>query len=148
MFQLIGSGFLAVASIPLVIFDIRERRLPNKLTLPAIAITLIGLLVAADWNRMAVAVICGVSLFAVGTLLSFKGWLGMGDAKLLVSISLTLGWYGVEVLAMGLAIAFGIAGLVVIVRFAMNRITKSSTIALGPYLLAGFWLALFMHLSR
>ena len=148
MFQLIGSGFLAVASIPLVIFDIRERRLPNKLTLPAIAITLAGLLVAADWNRMAVALVCGVSLFGVGTFLSFRGWLGMGDAKLLVSIGLTLGWYGVDLLAMGLALAFGLAGLVVLIRVAMSRITRSSTIALGPYLLAGFWLALFIRLSR
>ena len=72
----------------------------------------------------------------------------MGDAKLLVSIGLTLGWYGVDLLAMGLALAFGLAGLVVLIRVAMSRITRSSTIALGPYLLAGFWLALFIRLSR
>jgi leader peptidase (prepilin peptidase)/N-methyltransferase len=148
MFELLGAAYLGIFSIPLAIIDIRERRLPNKLTLPAIAITLTGLLGAADWNRMAVAVLCGVSLFTVGTLLSFKGWLGMGDAKLLVSIGLTLGWYGAELLAMGLALAFGLAGLVVLIRVATNRITKSSTIALGPYLLLGFWLALFIHFSR
>jgi prepilin signal peptidase PulO-like enzyme (type II secretory pathway) len=78
-------------------------------------------------------------LFGFGTFLSIKGWLGMGDVKLLVPIALTLGWYGLSELAIGLAVAFSAAGLYVLVRLAFKKITASSTIALGPYLLFGFW---------
>ena len=141
MLQLLGAMFLAMFTIPLVVIDLREKRLPNKITLPAIALTLGGLLLAADWPRFLVAFVSAALLFAVGLFLSFKGWLGMGDVKLLVPIGLTLGWYGVGVLFLGLSVAFGVAGVVVLFRIAMQKITATSTIALGPYLLVGFWFA-------
>ena len=139
MFQLLGAAYLAIFTIPLVVIDLRERRLPNKITLPAIAVTILGLLLAWDWPRFGVAIACASVLFCVGTLLSFKGWLGMGDVKLLVPIGMTLGWYGWETLAIALGVAFVFAGLFVLVRMAMQKITATSTIALGPFLLLGFW---------
>lgn len=141
MFELLGAAYLAIFSIPLAIIDVRERRLPNKITLPAIGVTLLGLLLANEWQRVGVALICGGALFAIGTGLSFKGWIGMGDVKLLVPICLTLGWFGWELLALGLAAAFALAGAFVLVRMAMQKITTTSTIALGPFLLMGFWIA-------
>ena len=141
MLQLMGAAFLAVFTVPLVVIDHRERRLPNKITLPAIAITLLGLFLAGDWTRTGLAMLYAGVLFGFGTFLSIKGWLGMGDVKLLVPIALTLGWYGLPDLAVGLAVAFFAAGAFVLVRLALKKITASSTIALGPYLLFGFWVA-------
>lgn len=141
MFHLLGALYLAVFTIPLAIIDLRERRLPNKITLPAIALTFVGILLTGEWGRVGVALICAAVLFLLGTGLSFKGWLGMGDVKLLVPIGLTLGWFGWEVLAIGLGLAFFLAGGFVLVRMAMQKITATSTIALGPFLLAGFWAA-------
>jgi leader peptidase (prepilin peptidase)/N-methyltransferase len=141
MFQLLGAAYLALFTIPLVVIDLRERRLPNKITLPAIALTFVGIMLTGDWGRVGVAVICAAALFLLGTALSFKGWLGMGDVKLLVPIGLTLGWFGWEVLAIGLGLAFFLAGGYVFVRMAMQKITATSTIALGPFLLLGFWAA-------
>ncbi len=142
MFQLLGAAYLAIFTIPLVVIDLRERRLPNKITLPAIALTFIGLLLAWDWPKFGVATICAAVVFGAGTLLSFKGWLGMGDVKLLVPIGLTLGWFGWQLLAIGLGVAFMAAGLFVLVRLAMRKITATSTIALGPFLLFGFWFSI------
>lgn len=139
MFQLLGAAYLAVFTIPLVVIDHRERRLPNKITLPAIAVTLLGLFLAGDWSRAGLAMLYAGVLFGFGTFLSIKGWLGMGDVKLLVPMALTLGWYGLSELAIGLAVAFFAAGLYALVRLAFKKITASSTIALGPYLLFGFW---------
>ena len=141
MFQLMGAAYLALFTIPLVVIDLRERRLPNKITLPAIALTFVGIMLTGDWGRVGVAVICAAALFLLGTGLSFRGWLGMGDVKLLVPIGLTLGWFGWEVLAIGLSLAFFLAGGYVLVRMALQKITATSTIALGPFLLAGFWAA-------
>ena len=132
---------MALFTIPLVVIDLRERRLPNKITLPAIALTFVGIVLTGDWGRVGMAVICAAALFLLGTGLSFKGWLGMGDVKLLVPIGLTLGWFGWEVLAIGLGLAFFLAGGYVFVRMAMQKITATSTIALGPFLLLGFWAA-------
>jgi len=141
MFQLLGAAYLAVFSIPLVVIDLRERRLPNKITLPGIAVTLLGLVFAGDWLRLGVAVGLASLVFLVGTFVSVRGWLGMGDVKLLVSITLLLGWYGPIQLLVGLSGAFVFAGAVVLVRMFLKKITASSTIALGPYLLAGFWVS-------
>ena len=132
---------MALFTIPLVVIDLRERRLPNKITLPAIALTFVGIMLTGDWGRVGVAVICAAALFLLGTGLSFRGWLGMGDVKLLVPIGLTLGWFGWEVLAIGLGLAFFLAGGYVLVRMALQKITATSTIALGPFLLLGFWAA-------
>jgi leader peptidase (prepilin peptidase)/N-methyltransferase len=139
MMQLLGAVYFAIFSIPLVVIDIRERRLPNRITLPGLAITLAGVLLAGDWGRALVAVACGFVLFVVGVAISLKRWLGMGDVKLLTSLVMILGWYGWQVLLLGLAASFTFAGVVVLVRFALKQITASSTIALGPYLLGGFW---------
>lgn len=141
MFQLLGAAYLALFTIPLVVIDLRERRLPNKITLPAIAFTFVGIMLTGEWGRVGVALICAAALFLLGTGLSFRGWLGMGDVKLLVPIGLTLGWFGWEVLAIGLGLAFFIAGGYVLVRMALQKITATSTIALGPFLLLGFWAA-------
>lgn len=142
MFQLLGSAYLALFTVPLVAIDIRERRLPNKITLPGIAITVLGIALAARWGQTLWAIGCAAVVFAVGTILSMRGWIGMGDVKLLVPIALTLGWYGPDKLIFGLTTAFVIAGVVVLIRWLLKKITASSTIALGPFLLGGFWLAL------
>jgi leader peptidase (prepilin peptidase) / N-methyltransferase len=141
MFELLGAAYLAVFTIPLVVIDLKQRRLPNKITLPAIAVTLVGIALSGEWAKLGVGLLCAALLFGVGTALSIKGWLGMGDVKLLVSIGLLLGWFGWESLVIGLAVAFFVAGLFVLVRLAMQKITASSTIALGPFLLLGFWVA-------
>ena len=142
MFELLGAAYLAVFTVPLVVIDLTQRRLPNKITLPAIAVTLLGLGLSGEWARVGVGLLCAALLFGIGTALSIKGWLGMGDVKLLVPIGLILGWFGWQCLVIGLAVAFFVAGLFVLVRLAMQKITASSTIALGPFLLLGFWVAL------
>jgi prepilin signal peptidase PulO-like enzyme (type II secretory pathway) len=38
--------------------------------------------------------------------------------------------------------AFGLATVVVLVGYLAKKITARSTIALGPYLLLGFWVAI------
>jgi prepilin signal peptidase PulO-like enzyme (type II secretory pathway) len=56
MFPLIGIAFFAIATIPLVVIDFRERRLPNKLTIPGYLLSLIGLLLTFEWQRVLMAV--------------------------------------------------------------------------------------------
>lgn len=139
MFPLIGIGFFAATTIPLMVFDFRERRLPNKITVPGIVISLIGLLLTFEWPRVLTAVAISVLLFAVGTLISVRGWIGMGDVKLVTGLSLLLAWFDPALVWQATLWSFGIATAVVLVGFLAKKMTTRSTIALGPYLLVGFW---------
>ncbi|MFM2433677.1 MAG: hypothetical protein RI974_417 [Actinomycetota bacterium] len=67
----------------------------------------------------------------------------MGDVKLFASLSLLLSWFDPTLVWQATLWSFGIAGSFVIIGFLAKKITTRSTIALGPYLLVGFWLAIF-----
>jgi leader peptidase (prepilin peptidase)/N-methyltransferase len=142
MFPLLGVAFFAFATIPLVVIDFRERRLPNKLTIPGYLLSLIGLLLTFDWSRVLLAVVISAMLFVAGTLLSMRGWIGMGDVKLFTGLTLLLAWFDPSLVWQASLWAFGIAGGFVLIGYLAKRITARSTIALGPYLLIGFWFAI------
>lgn len=139
MFPLLGVGFFAATTIPLIVIDLRERRLPNKITLPGIAISLVGIAMTLDWQKVVVAVGAAAAIFGVGTLLSLRGFIGMGDVKLMTGLSLLLTWFSPHLLWQALLWTFLSAGVFVLGGLLFKKITTRSTIALGPYLLVGFW---------
>ena len=161
---LLGVIYLAVVAWPLAKTDWRERRLPNRLVLPAIPITLIGQLAAvalgSDWWQLFQALVLAAAAFGVGLTLNRWAGLGMGDVKLIAALALALGWWGVFGVLWALILAFGFAGFVVGVLFFLGKIKRTSnskfmlglatgwpiglrsSIPLGPYLLIGFVAAL------
>jgi leader peptidase (prepilin peptidase)/N-methyltransferase len=139
MFPLIGIGFFAATTIPLMVIDFRERRLPNKITIPGYLISLLGLVLTLEWSRVLTAVVISALLFGIGTLISLKGWIGMGDVKLVSGLSLLLAWFDPSLVWQATLWSFGLATVVVLVGFIAKKITTRSSIALGPYLLLGFW---------
>jgi leader peptidase (prepilin peptidase)/N-methyltransferase len=143
-----GSIYLLAVAWPLARTDIREHRLPNKYTLPAIAIALVTELIAAwlgnQWFNFLLALICGVVAFAVSLLANRFATLGMGDVKLITAMSLCLGWFSPIAPVMAICIAFVIAGIIVLAKLALRKTRMGQSIALGPYLLIGFVIALVM----
>jgi len=143
MFPLLGVGFFALATVPLVVIDFRERRLPNKITIPGFLLSLLGLILTFEWQRVLTALAISVLIFGVGTLISLRGWIGMGDVKLLTGLSLLLAWFDPALVWQATLWAFGLATLVVLFGYLAKKITARSTIALGPYLLLGFWVVVY-----
>ena len=141
MFPLLGVSFFAATTIPLMVIDFRERRLPNKITIPGFLISLLGLVLTLEWSRVLTAIAVSALLFGAGTLLSLRGWIGMGDVKLVAGLSLLLAWFDPSLVWQATLWSFGLASAVVLVGFLFKKMTTRSTIALGPYLLVGFWLA-------
>lgn len=161
---LLGVAYLAVVAWPLAKTDWRERRLPNKLVLPAIPITLIGQLASvalgAQWCQLLQSLVLGVAAFGVGLCLNRWVGLGMGDVKLIAALSLALGWWGVFGVIIALVLAFIFALAAVGIMFLLGKAKRTSnsafvlgvatglpiglksSIPLGPYLLIGFVLAL------
>jgi leader peptidase (prepilin peptidase)/N-methyltransferase len=144
-FAWLGPIYLLAVAWPLSVVDIRERRLPNKYTLPSYPITLFGQLIAvfggADAARLLLALLAGVLAFSACLALNRYAGLGMGDVKLISAMTLALGWFSPLLPAIAVAIALLLAGLVALTLVVRRKTNMGSSIALGPYLLVGFALS-------
>jgi leader peptidase (prepilin peptidase) / N-methyltransferase len=133
---------LCAAGPPLAASDLGEHRLPDVLTLPAIAVTA-ALLITASWHlgdfaalgRAAIAAVAAAVFFL--TLAVITRQIGGGDVKLAVLTGMLPGWLGwnhfVLSLLSGLLLAAVTAGLLI----ATRRISRRDPLPLGPFLLAG-----------
>ena len=144
-FAWLGPIYLLAVAWPLSVVDIRERRLPNKFTLPAFPITLFGQLIAvcggADATRLLLALLAGVLAFSACLALNRYAGLGMGDVKLIAAMALALAWFSPLLPAIAVAIALALAGVVALAMIMRRKANMGSSIALGPYLLVGFALS-------
>lgn len=95
-----GAGTAAVCVlvwlVGLSIYDIRERRLPNWLTLPGATVVVAA---AALYGRGAAAVLGAAALFAVYAVayLASPAAMGAGDVKLAIGIGALTGAFGGDV---------------------------------------------------
>lgn len=144
--QLIPIAYLLAVAIPLITTDISERRLPNKLVLPAIPITLVCWIALAViyglWQPLFVALACALLVGVLGFVAVVMGGIGMGDVKLTFALVLVVSWFswwlGLLIPVLGVGIGLLIASYEVFVRKQM----KSSSIPLGPFLIGASALAL------
>jgi leader peptidase (prepilin peptidase)/N-methyltransferase len=140
-FAAIPLLYLAAVTPALVAIDLREHRLPNALVLPGYPAAALG--VAGEWVRTGqlpvVALIAGAAsiVFLLG--LSLGGGMGMGDVKLAGVLGLAAGLVGITPAVVSPLAAFtlgGVAAVAVTVRRG-----RSARLPFGPFLLAGFWIA-------
>lgn len=142
LFAYLGVVYLIVVAWPLALTDIRERRLPNRLVLPAIPITVLGQVIAsvesARWWSILFALLAALITFGLGLLANLRGGLGMGDVKLMSAMSLALGWFSPTVPFLAFSMAFLSAGIWLAIKLLAQKTNMGSSVALGPYLLVGF----------
>jgi leader peptidase (prepilin peptidase)/N-methyltransferase len=95
-----GAGVAGICVLAwlaaLSFYDIRERRLPNWLTMPGAAIVLA---IAAVHGRAVPAMLGAVALFAVYVVVHVvsPAAMGAGDVKLAISIGALTGTFGLDV---------------------------------------------------
>jgi leader peptidase (prepilin peptidase)/N-methyltransferase len=139
--------FLAF-SIPIVIIDLREKRIPDRILIFAYPLVAALLLLAAwqgnNWDDLLRAVLSAVAVFAGYFVLRLinPGGLGAGDVKLSGLIGLILGWVGWQAALVGTAIGFVLGALVAILLLVIRGGGLKQSIAFGPYMIAGAWLVL------
>ena len=141
---LAGPLALAVVSGELVRIDIETHRLPKRLVLPCFAAAIAGIALDGILNSTTPggAIGSGAVWFGFFLLLNLGGGMGMGDVKLAGVLGLCLGSLGAASAVLGMLLAFlfgGVAGGVVLARRVGGI---RSRIPFGPFLLAGFWVAL------
>lgn len=141
--------WLACITPPLVHIDIVERRLPNRLVLPALAIAVPVTTIDAV-ARQAAPLGPLLMGFAVGAVLyacAVFGGLGMGDVKLGALLGLAVGCFGTSAVLLFAVVSVSSAGLAgaVVVLLARSRGGSAgwrTRIPFGPFLLLGCWSAI------
>jgi Flp pilus assembly protein protease CpaA len=146
-----AAEWLVVAwCLAVLVTDLSVRRIPNVLSLGAIAVGLGVLaysghsLLGATWPSMLMGVVLALALMLPGY---FAHWLGAGDIKLLVAIALLGGW---ETVLISFAVGALLGGLVVlcvmtIARYAGHPLSSRRWIPFGAALSLGLLLAMWVR---
>jgi leader peptidase (prepilin peptidase)/N-methyltransferase len=136
---LAALGWLAAIGVALWFVDVAVHRLPDQLTYAAFAGVLVLLLASGDVPRVGWAVLNGLGMaaFYLLLILVYPAGMGLGDAKLALSLGTALGWSGWVVTVLGTAAGFFLAGLFAAVALALGRVTRKSRIPHGPFMLLG-----------
>lgn len=141
MLQLLPIFAILLTAPRLSYWDITSHRLPNRITLPLIGFSLLAVMASWDGLRIITALAIAIATFLIGWALSHLNTLGMGDVKLLTAMALALGFYSWASYLFGLFIGLLVATIFSVVQIFRERLSKNSSIALGPYLLFGFAVA-------
>jgi leader peptidase (prepilin peptidase) / N-methyltransferase len=138
-------AFLLLAALApvLAVIDLRSRRLPDPLTLPAYPAAALllaaGALAIPGGDRHFLSALAGLAaawlFFALLALIRPAG-LGWGDVKLSGVLGLYLGWLGAAAVAAGLLGAFVLAALAGLGLIAAGKATRRSQLPFGPFMLA------------
>ena len=134
---------LAALSPALAVIDLRWRRLPDPLTLPAYPAAALllaaGAMAIPGGARHFLSALAGLAaawLFFALLAFIYPAGLGWGDVKLSGVLGLYLGWLGAAAVAAGLLGAFVLAALAGLGLIATGRATRKSHIPFGPFMLA------------
>lgn len=145
----IGVFGVAVSAV-----DLRHHRLPDTLTVPGVLITVLVVLLthligsgAGSVGSLPRALLAGVVLMAVLAVpaILVPAAMGWGDVKLVLSLGVATGFVSWDCALLGIALGFVVAALVALGGIVAGRWTAKTTIAFGPFLVAGAWLALLLN---
>ncbi|MGY1695430.1 MULTISPECIES: prepilin peptidase [unclassified Geodermatophilus] len=134
--------WLATAGVLLAVVDLRERLLPNRVVLPALAggaaLLCLAAVAGGAWDALLRAVLAAAALFAVYlTMALVSPGLGMGDVKLAALLGLYLGWLGWPAVVLGALAGFVLQAVVALALLATRRIGLRGELPFGPAMLAG-----------
>ena len=142
---------VGLAGVALARIDLDVHRLPHGLTVPtawgAGGIILAAAVGAGDWAALLRAVGSGAAAYLVLFVLALlaRGQFGLGDVTLGGILGLVLGQLDLRTPWWGLLLAFVLSGLVSLVGLAPRRLTLTSHLAFGPFLLLGALLAVLLR---
>lgn len=134
---------LAVVAIPLTLVDLREHRLPDRLTLSlwggSAVIALLADRDIAFQGMVASAIVVAFFLMAA----EWPGRpLGYGDVKLGGGLAMQLGWYGLEWALWGAALSIVFGGIWALGGLMRQKVAPNDDLPFGPWLLMGTSMAL------
>jgi leader peptidase (prepilin peptidase)/N-methyltransferase len=147
---LAAACWLAACAVALACVDAATARLPDVLTGPAYAGTVILLLLAAavsgHWSALVRALLGGLALAAAYLALAVisRSALGLGDVKLAASLGTLSAWPGWPTLIAGVFAGFALGAIYGIGLLAFRRAGLRQRIPFGPFMIAGTFLAVLV----
>lgn len=136
--------YAIIFSFLIVIFfyDLLHKEIPDRFSLPAIAIAIAGnlLLGTQDWLNMLIGGAAIGLFFALQFLISRGTWIGGGDIRLGALIGVLLGW---ELGLLALVMAYLIGAFLSIFLLISKKVKRKSQIPFGPFLIMGVYIAFF-----
>ncbi len=139
----IPAIYVAAVTPELTWVDLRERRLPDRMTLPGIAIAVAATAIQAVASRAVpwVPIVAAAALTVVFFALALAGGMGLGDVKLVPIIGLASPTLAIAVVApLAAFLLGGVVSVVVLIRRG-----RGARIPFGPFLLAGYVVALVLQ---
>ena len=135
--------WLAAAGVALGAIDLDTKRLPNALTYPTAVVVGLWLVIASilegDPESALRTFVGGLSLGAFYLLLHlvYPRGMGMGDAKLAVSLGFALAWVSWASLLVGAFLAFALGAVVGVGLMLVGKAGRRSALPFGPFMLIG-----------
>ncbi len=130
----VAAGFAAVL-VMLAAFDFRQRIVPNRIVLPALAVAIVLSPVWHDRGPQEALVAAIGALFVGAALRGLSGGgLGWGDVKMMALVGAVVGAPAILLAGVVTALSGGVAGLVLIV---VGRATRGTRIPYGPFIALG-----------
>ena len=125
-----AAAVFAAALAAVSVVDLRERRIPNVIVLPAAAVVLVlHTLADRSWDWLLAALIAFGVLLVVAIVA--RGGFGMGDVKLALLLGAMLG----RDIVLALLVGFALAAVPSLVLVALGR--RRATLPLAPFLAVG-----------
>ena len=129
------AGLLAAVLVLLAVVDWEQRRLPNVVVLPGLAVAVaLSPEPIATALAAAVAFVVFLGLFALGRRLYGSGALGMGDVKLAALVAAVV---GLPAAGYALVLGVGLAGGAAAVWLLSGRAGRGALLPYGAFLALG-----------
>jgi leader peptidase (prepilin peptidase) / N-methyltransferase len=138
---------IAAMGATVILVDARLHKIATRLVYPVAAVVavLLGVAVVADgaggfrFGDLGRALLCGFAAFAFIWILGLISPAGMGDgdARLVLSLGMLLGWHSYRLSYLGLLVGFLLGSVFGVMLIVIKRGNRKTQIAFGPYLVAG-----------
>lgn len=138
LFYIIEFGFL----MAIFFYDLLHQEIPDKLSLPAIAIAIVSGLLFQNPAPLDMLIGGGgiLAFFLLQFLISRGIWIGGGDLRLGALIGILLGW---KLGLLAIVIAYITGSLFSLYLLARKKVTRKSAIPFGPFLVSATVISIF-----
>lgn len=149
LISLIPLAYVGGAMIPIIWADTYRHKVPNKIVVPLMVLTLLCWLTLAiwqgEWAKFGISILFFIGTVLFGFLINIKyDLLGMGDIKLLAILSMILAWF-----SWGVALVFVpvLAVLSLVIGFFVVMLSNAKDLRLSPvvFITFGFLVAIAMN---
>jgi len=124
-------------------YDLRFKEIPDKFSLPAIVLGVIGTLTFTPSNITSIGIaLLIIAIFFGGQIVLSKGrWLGGGDLRVGALMAILL---GVKLMLLALILSYVIGAFISIFLLISGKATRKTAIPFGPFLITGTLISVFV----